>query len=330
MLTLSNVSKCFGEKHVLHNLCFSVPEHTICGFVGQNGAGKTTSMKLILGLIPTDSGEIIVNKTPVIFGHSPANQFIGYLPDVPEFYPYMTPEEYLHFCGALSKMPREDIDRRSKELLELVGLKSEQRRIKGFSRGMKQRLGIAAALFHRPKLLICDEPTSALDPAGRREILNILAAAREQTTVLFSSHILSDVERVCEKVIFLHHGRIVADGSPEELRQDFSNITAPTDIELDRPEEARLLLAKFPALKPAGASSPMTAESLPLTPAEASSLKSETAVCVLENPEILPEILGFLAAKRLSLRRLERREVSLEDIFARVTDSAEQTEGGTT
>lgn len=304
MLTLSHVSKRFGKKQVLHNLCIYVPEHTIYGFVGQNGAGKTTSMKLILGLIPADSGEIIVNKTPVIFGCSPANQYIGYLPDVPEFYPYMTPEEYLHFCGTLSRMSRKDINRRCEELLKLVGLASEKRRIKGFSRGMKQRLGIAAALFHRPKLLICDEPTSALDPVGRREILDILTAAKEQTTVLFSSHILSDVERVCEKVAFLHQGHIVADGSPEDLRQNFTNVTAPTDIELVHPEETRLLLAQFPALKPA----------------EASALKYENQVCILENCEMLPEILHFIAARGLNIRRLERHEVSLEDIFTRVTE----------
>lgn len=320
MLTLSNVSKRFGEKQVLHNLCFSVPEHTIYGFVGQNGAGKTTSMKLILGLIPADSGEITVNNTTVMFGSSPANQYIGYLPDVPEFYSYMTPEEYLHFCGELCGMSRKEMILRSEELLELVGLKTETRRIKGFSRGMKQRLGIAAALFHRPKLLICDEPTSALDPVGRREILDILAAAREQTTILFSSHILSDVERLCDKVAFLHQGRIVADGAPEDLRQSFTGGTAPTDIELERPEETRLLLAEFPALRPAETSPLMPGKTSSPKPEETSSLKSENPACVLENSEMLPEIMGFIAARRLAVRRIERREMSLEDIFAKISD----------
>lgn len=295
MLTLTNVCKRFGEKQVLHNLCFSIPEHTIYGFVGQNGAGKTTTMKLILGLIPADSGGITVNNTPVIFGCSPANQYIGYLPDVPEFYPYMTPEEYLHFCGELSQMPRSDISRRSDELLALVGLKAETRRIRGFSRGMKQRLGIAAALLHRPKLLICDEPTSALDPAGRREILDILTAAKEQTTVFFSSHILSDVERICDRVAFLHQGRIAAEGAPEDLRRSFTGGSAPVEIEFVRPQETRLLLTEFPCLRPA-----------------------ENSICLLEDSGRLPEILNFIAAGGLHIRRLEQREVSLEEIFSKV------------
>ena len=152
---------------------------------GKNGAGKTTTMKAILGLLKSDSGEIYVMGEKVHFGQTNTNRFIGYLPDVPEFYSYMTQMEYLSLCGEVCGMDKTDIVTRSKELLELVGLGQEHHRIKGFSRGMKQRLGIAQALLNRPKLLICDEPTSALDPAGRKEILDILLAAKEQTTVLF-------------------------------------------------------------------------------------------------------------------------------------------------
>ena len=160
MLTLSHVAKHFGEKQVLNDVCLHVPEHTVFGFVGQNGAGKTTSMKLILGLLACDSGEIEVNGMPVRYGNTATNRFIGYLPDVPEFYSFMTSREYLRFCGEITGMPTKEIKNRSQELLELVGLAEEKRRIKGFSRGMKQRLGIAQALLNRPKLLICDEPTS--------------------------------------------------------------------------------------------------------------------------------------------------------------------------
>ena len=132
---------------------------------------------------------------------------------VPEFYPYMTAAEYLHFCGAITGMDSKEYKKRAEELLELVGLTQEKHRVKGFSRGMKQRLGIAQALLNRPRLLICDEPTSALDPVGRKEILDILASAGEQTTVLFSTHILSDVERICDQFAFLHEGKILHQGS---------------------------------------------------------------------------------------------------------------------
>ncbi len=169
-------------------LDISVPEHSIFGFIGKNGAGKTTTIKAILGLLKSDSGEIHVMDEKVHFGQTGTNRYIGYLPGVPEFYSYMTPLEYLNLCGEVSGMNKSDIVMKSNELLEPVGLGQKRRRIKGFSRGMKQRLGIAQALLNRPKLLICDEPTSALDPAGRKEILDILLAVKEQTTVLFSTH----------------------------------------------------------------------------------------------------------------------------------------------
>lgn len=143
MLTLSHVNKRFGEKQVLRDVSFSVPEHAVYGFVGQNGAGKTTTMKLILGLLAADGGEICVNGIPVRYGNTETNRFIGYLPDVPEFYHYMTPSEYLSFCGEITGMPPKEIRVRTEELLCLTGLEKENRRIRGFSRGMKQRLGVA-------------------------------------------------------------------------------------------------------------------------------------------------------------------------------------------
>lgn len=196
MLAITNLQKRFGDKSVLKGLDLSVPEHSVFGFIGKNGAGKTTTMKTILGLLKADGGEILVSGEKVVYGQTATNRHIGYLPDVPEFYPFMTAPEYLSFCGEITGMSRIEIKSRSNELLKLVGLGNEKHRIKGFSRGMKQRLGIAQALLNRPKLLICDEPTSALDPVGRKEILDILMAVREQTTVLFSTHILSDVERM--------------------------------------------------------------------------------------------------------------------------------------
>ena len=136
MLSLSHVAKNFGEKQVLRDVSFSVPEHTVYGFVGQNGAGKTTAMKMILGLLTVSGGEITVDGTPVRYGNTPTNRLIGYLPDVPEFYPYMTPSEYLRFCGEISGMPAKETKSRCEELLRLVGLENEKHRIKGFSRGM--------------------------------------------------------------------------------------------------------------------------------------------------------------------------------------------------
>ena len=209
ILTLNNVSKRFGSKQVVKNLTFSVPEHKVFGFIGKNGAGKTTTMKMILGLVKMDEGEITVNGERVTFGQNSTNKYIGYLPDVPEFYGYMTTREYLMLCGRITGMKDVNIKQKTEELLEIVGLSEEKKRIKGFSPGMKQRLGNAQALLNSPKLLICDEPTSALDPLGRKEILDVLAKVKEHTTVIFSTHILSDVERICDQVAFLH-GNVAA------------------------------------------------------------------------------------------------------------------------
>jgi ABC-2 type transport system ATP-binding protein len=218
VLKIDGLYKSFGTKEVLRGVDLAVPEHSIFGFIGKNGSGKTTTMKAVLGLVRADRGEISVCGERVSFGETKTNRNVGYLPDVPEFYPHMTAREYLKLCGECLGMQRSDITERTEKLLSLVGLSDEKHRVKGYSRGMKQRLGIAQALIARPKLLICDEPTSALDPLGRKEILDILLSVREETTVLFSTHILSDVERICTDVAFLSDGVIAMRGMVSELK----------------------------------------------------------------------------------------------------------------
>nr|AGS51986.1 ABC transporter, ATP-binding protein [uncultured bacterium contig00006] len=225
VLRVEKLTKRFGDNTVLDGLSFSVTEGTVFGFVGANGAGKTTTMKIVLGLLDADGGSVHVCGERVVFGHG-VNRHIGYLPDVPEFYGYMRPAEYLRYCGQLARMDAELIKSRSDELLGLVGLLGVNRRIGGFSRGMKQRLGVAQALINEPKLLICDEPTSALDPPGRSEILEILRAIRGKTTVIFSTHILSDVERICDSAAVLKRGRIALSGRLDDLRAGRGDGTA--------------------------------------------------------------------------------------------------------
>jgi ABC-2 type transport system ATP-binding protein len=218
ILTIENLSKSFGNNKVIDGLSFAVPEHSVFGFIGQNGAGKTTTMKMILGLLKADSGKMVVCGEAVSFGQTKTNEYIGYLPDVPEFYPYMRPKEYLKLCGDITGMSNDRIKSRSEELLALVGLSGVNKKIGSFSRGMKQRLGIAQALLNEPKLLICDEPTSALDPIGRKEILDILLAVKGKATVVFSTHILADVERICDNVAVLNNGRLALCGTLSELK----------------------------------------------------------------------------------------------------------------
>ena len=218
ILQLQNVYKSFGGARVVDGISLEVPEGCVFGLVWANGAGKTTTMKMALGLLKPDGGEIRIDGEKVRFGQSPTNRHVGYLPDVPAFYNYMRPGEYLRLCGEIAGVPDARIKIRSAELMELVGLRGVNKKIGGFSRGMKQRLGVAQALINEPRLLICDEPTSALDPVGRKEILDILRQIRAKTTVIFSTHILSDVERICDRAAVLHAGKIVLDGTLAQLK----------------------------------------------------------------------------------------------------------------
>ena len=295
MLRICGLQKCFGDKQVLRGLDLSVPEHSIFGFIGKNGAGKTTTMKIVLGLLKADAGEIAVNGEKAVYGETSTNRYIGYLPDVPSFYPFMTAREYLRFCGEISGMKKTETEARCKELLELVGLGDEKHRIKGFSRGMKQRLGIAQALLNRPKLLICDEPTSALDPVGRKEILDILMAVREQTTVLFSTHILSDVERICTDVAFLDHGVIEMQGKLSEIKTNFRS--EEYLLETEKPSDFNILMQTFPMMKPIGANMLVFHE-------------GECSVF---------DVLRFVSERRIALLKLEREEPTLESLFMEVT-----------
>ena len=294
-LQITDLSKSFGDKKVLRGVSLTVPEHSVFGFVGKNGAGKTTTMKTVLGLLRPDGGEITVNGERVVYGQTATNRHIGYLPDVPEFYSFMTPAEYLRFCGEITGISRSETEARVKELLSLVGLGEEKHRIKGFSRGMKQRLGIAQALLNRPKLLLCDEPTSALDPVGRKEILEILSTVREHTTVLFSTHILSDVERICTDVAFLNDGVVEIAGSLSEIKSQYRRDDYL--LETERDEDACLLSETFVGLEAMGGNQ----------------------LRLREGQQSVYRLLRFVADKGISLVRLERMEPSLESLFMEVT-----------
>lgn len=221
IIKITHLKKSFGNHHVITDLNLTIPQNCIYGFLGRNGQGKTTTMKMILGLLKIDHGSITVCNQPVTFGQNKTNQFIGYLPDVPAFYNHLNAKEYLKLCGEITGLNNEEIITRSQKLLALVDLLDNQQRIGTYSRGMKQRLGIVQALLNKPKVLICDEPTSALDPKGRKEILDILIKVKEETTVLFSTHILSDIERVCDHVAIINNGKVVINGQMDELKRNY-------------------------------------------------------------------------------------------------------------
>lgn len=301
ILELKNVRKDFGNLEVIKNLSFTVPEHSVFGFIGKNGAGKTTTMKMILGFLAPKEGEIHVCGEKVVYGHARTNRNIGYLPDVPEFYGYMSPKEYLRLCGEITGLTREQITARTKELLQLVGLENANRRIRGFSRGMMQRLGIAQALLNEPQLLICDEPTSALDPIGRKEILDILSVARERTTIVFSTHILSDVERICDSIGVLNDGRLVLQGTVQEVKNERRKDVIR--VELSRKEAVRNLVEKV--------------KGLPFVLGTA--VEENSILIQLTKAETYGrELMALFVREDISVTRYELLEPSLENIFMEV------------
>ncbi|OQW47193.1 MAG: hypothetical protein A4S09_15465 [Proteobacteria bacterium SG_bin7] len=204
---------------VLKGVSFSLPKGTVTGFLGANGAGKTTSIKCILQLIFPDSGSIRFFDGLSL--SADVLKRVGFLPERPYFYSYLTGKEFLNFYGRLSGAfrSRSDLTERITQLLRRVGLNhAGNRLLKDFSKGMLQRIGLAQALMHRPDLVIFDEPQSGLDPDGRLEVANIIReTAREGTTIFFSSHLLPDAEKLCDRLVVMKQGKICYEGSTREL-----------------------------------------------------------------------------------------------------------------
>lgn len=295
ILNVSHVAKKFGAKEVLLDVNFAVPEKCIFGLVGRNGAGKTTLMKSILGLLPFDKGKITVCGREVSYKKKTLGD-IGYLPDVPEFYGYMTAYEYLSLCGKVAGMSRKEINIRSEELLELVGLKNEKSHIKGFSRGMKQRLGVAQAIYCKPKLVIFDEPTSALDPVGRKEVLDIISEVGKKSAVIFSTHILKDVERICDRVAFLEQGNIALAGTIEEIKK--VGHRSQLEVTLENNDDISRILAAFPE-----------------------SIRKGNKIIFNNTTETYAQtVLEFIVKNKISIIKYEISEPTLESLFMEVVE----------
>jgi ABC-2 type transport system ATP-binding protein len=235
MIKVVNLTKNYGSLEVLKNISFEIRQGRTYGFLGQNGAGKTTTMNILTGLINYNSGEIYFDNMDFKQNKYKLLSKIGYLSQDPVFYNFMSAFEYLKFIGEISKMPKDKIKTRSEELLDIVKLTaSAKRRIGGYSGGMKQRLGIAVALFSNPEVLFLDEPTSALDPEGRMEVLELITELKKQgKTVFLSTHILNDVERVCDEVSIIDNGQILLSQKLEDLKRNYVQPIYDIEFEYD-------------------------------------------------------------------------------------------------
>lgn len=237
-LKLVNLTKTFSTNNgknkitAVNNINLTIPHGSVYGFLGRNGAGKTTTLKMITGLSKPTGGEIYIYGNKVDFGKPLSYKNIGFLPDVPEFYSYMTAREYLFLCGRLHKMSDNDIKNKIREIFELINFdkKRLKNKISTFSRGMKQKLGIATALINSPNLIMLDEPTSALDPIGRKETINIINSLKGKYTVLFSTHILTDVERVCDRIALIEKGSLILEGNINDIKSQNTDLNETLQI----------------------------------------------------------------------------------------------------
>ena len=222
------LTKCYAGRAVVDHLDLTVPTGSVFGFLGRNGAGKTTTIRMLLGLARPTSGTIDLTRPGAV----------GFLPDVPGFHPWMRAEEVLAHAGRLAGLDAATVASRTATLLDLAGLAGVTQRTSAYSRGMRQRLGLARALVTAPPLVVMDEPTSALDPLGRKEVLDLVTSLRGRTTVLLSTHLLDDAERVCDEVAIIDSGRLVTQASTVDLLEG----TSATSLDLTTVDDATALV----------------------------------------------------------------------------------------
>lgn len=221
-ITIENLSKYYNSFLALDKLSLNVKKNEDIALVGPNGAGKTTALKILCGLIYPSSGKAYINGIDVVEERERALSNVGAIVETPEFYPFLTPNEILSYLGRLRGMGEPDLSSRIKEVLHLVKLDDWAGvRIEKFSRGMKQRLALAQSLLHDPPILILDEPTLGLDPRGLVEMREILKKARKDKTVLFASHLLAEVVKVCDKIALIDHGRLLVYDSIPHLKKKY-------------------------------------------------------------------------------------------------------------
>lgn len=301
VIKTENLSRRFGEKHAVTNLSLNVPRGAVYGFLGPNGAGKTTTIRMLLGLARPSSGQAWVLGEKISTTDARYLNKVGFLPDVPNYYNWMRGEEFLFLVGEMFKIPRPELKIRVAELLETTGLKGVKTRIGGYSRGMKQRLGLAQALINKPDLVFLDEPTSALDPIGRKEVLEAIATMAQNCTVFFSTHILSDVERICNRVGILKEGHLVREESIHDLRSQFAQSAVSIEV--------------------AGNADPLLAAIREQKWSQFVELSGEKIrVTAYDLTQAQLEIPGLVSSLGLGLKRFEPVELNLEDIFVKLVN----------
>lgn len=328
MLEVKQVSKLYENDRGVHNIDFSMQRGEIVGFLGPNGAGKTTTMRMITGYLNPTHGQILVDGHSMADNPKKARRKIGYLPETPPLYPEMTVQSYLRFIANLRDVPAREQKLRVGEAIDKLGLQGREKQIiRSLSKGYKQRLGLAQAILHQPDLLILDEPTSGLDPKQIIEIRQLIHELGENHTVLLSTHILPEINAICNRVLIINQGRVVLDERPEHLGRTMGE-TFEVSLEVKGPRER--ILTELRSLDtvadvkeldvsapPIASSAEPAAEEAPAAVKDAESVK--LLVTSADRSDIREDLFFRLAGAGYPILEMKRESLSLEDIFLKLT-----------
>ena len=308
MIQVSHLTKQYEAATAIRDLSFSVAEGEIVGFLGPNGAGKTTTMNIITGCLEATDGTVTIDGKSTQEYPEEVRRRIGYLPEIPPLYTDMTVQEYLDFVYRLKKCAL-DKEAHLSSVMERAGLQDVSGRlIRNLSKGYRQRVGLAQALLGDPKVLILDEPTVGLDPKQIIEIRSMIRSLGKTHTVILSSHILPEVQEVCDRVIVIHQGQIVADGTTHELAQ---RMTRSSQLEMVIEGDSARILAILQAV-PGVADAVLT---------EKDGLKSTYRIAAQPDTDIRRDVFDALSQNQLAILSMQQLEASLEDIFLKLTDA---------
>jgi ABC-2 type transport system ATP-binding protein len=301
-IAVQGVTKLYGEQKALDNVSFEVKTGEIVGFLGPNGAGKSTMMKIITGFIPATSGTVLVNDLEITDEHIlDLKKHIGYLPENNPLYPEMYVREYLGFAGSLYGMGN-SLKKQIDSVIEVTGLAPEQKKkIGSLSKGFRQRVGLAQALIHNPDILILDEATTGLDPNQIVEIRNLIKEAGKEKTIMLSTHIMQEVEAICDRVIIIDFGKIVADETKNNIYSKITRRKQIVQVEFDN-DVVELEIRKIPGI--------------------VNITKRSNRIFVIEaegEKDIRPEVFSFAVKNNLAVLSMQKEENSLEEVFRHLT-----------
>jgi ABC-2 type transport system ATP-binding protein len=302
-IAVKEISKRYGTQLAVNNVSFNVSTGEIVGFIGPNGAGKSTTMKIITGTLSPDSGSVMINGMHTIDHQNEIRGLIGYLPEHNPLYLEMYIREYLQYVAGLYQIKGKSARERISAVIEMTGLTAEAgKKIGNLSKGYRQRVGLAQALIHDPGILVLDEPTSGLDPNQLVEIRNLVSHIGKEKTVLLSTHILQEVEAICDRVLIINNGEIVADEKAESLREKGEGQIQTIHIELDTKTSAEIW------------------QTLSFIDHVKSIDDNQFLLETRENRDVRGDIFNFAVSQGLTILSLSLKKKSLEEVFREFTD----------